>query len=88
VVTDDEVVAPRVEVVDVESGERGRQPRAELAGEDVVARPLGGADVGAVAGEDDGITVTGGGQDLGAGPTVVCGYRHDMPPAAFLSALL
>ncbi len=62
-VADEQVVAVRVEGVDVEPRLRGGQQGAHLRGEDVVAQPLRGPDVGFVAGEGDGV----------AGGAVGCG---------------
>jgi len=57
-----QVVAVRVEGVDVVSRLRGGQQGAHLSGEDLVAQPLRGTHVGLVAGEGDG--VAGGGLGL------------------------
>ena len=48
---DDQVVAVLVELVDVESGYRGVQGRAEFFGEDPVAQPLCGGDLPGVTGD-------------------------------------
>lgn len=53
---DEEVVAVRVEGVDVEAGLGAVEPGAEFTGEHLVAQPLGGADVLLVAGEPDDVT--------------------------------
>ena len=62
-VADQQVVAVGVEGVDVEAGLRGVQEGAHLPGEDVVAQPLCGPDIGLVLGQGDG--VAGGGDGLG-----------------------
>lgn len=54
-VDDEEVVAVRVEGVGVEAGLGPVQSGAELADEDLVAQPLGGAHLVLVAGEADGV---------------------------------
>lgn len=54
-VADEQVVAVRVEGVDVEAGLRGGQQGAELTGEDVVPQALRGSYVVLVTGEGDGV---------------------------------
>jgi len=51
----DQVVAEGVEPVDVHTRLIGRQPGAELVGEDAVAQPLGGAHRVGVGGEHEGV---------------------------------
>ncbi len=60
--TDEQVVAVRVERVDVEARLRAGQQGAQLPGEDVVPQPLRGTHVLLVPGEGDG--VAGGGRGL------------------------
>lgn len=52
---DEEMVAVRVEGVGVQAGLGSVEAGAELAGEDLVAQPLGGAYLVLVAGEADGV---------------------------------
>ena len=54
---DDEVVAVLVERVDVEARRRARRRRAEFTGEDLVAEPLCGPDLGAVRGHQQGVAM-------------------------------
>ncbi|EPJ39382.1 putative protein TPRXL [Streptomyces afghaniensis 772] len=87
--TDEQVVAVRVERVDVQPGLRAGQQGAQLPGEDVVPQPLRGTHVLLVPGEGDG--VAGGGRGLrgavdgqyaGHGSLLVTGRgRRAVPPS-------